>query len=243
MELAEFDAIYRSVFAANGLQRFCTDRNIECFFRFTQIFLETNRYINLTAIRDVPGVIAKHFADCLLEEPYFPQNATVLDVGCGGGFPTFPLAIVRNDLKITALDGTQKKIDFVRSAASVLSLDNIETVCTRAEGDFLRCNREKFDVVTSRATANLQVLLEIAFPYVKIGGTMVALKGAKGDEELQSSGEAVHILGGGNVKDDFMELRTFEGLTEARHLIVIEKNSATPKQFPRQYSVITKKPL
>ena len=241
MDLNDFESLYRKIFISNGLDRFCNPTLIEQFYSFTGIFLEANQHLNLTAIRDVPNVIAKHYVDCLLAEPYFPTGATVLDVGCGGGFPTFPLAIARPDLKITALDSTLKKINFVNSTAQSLGLHNVHGICARAEDTEMRKYRESFDVVTSRAVANLRILTEITLPFVKPGGQMIALKGSKGKEELEEAQKSIELLGGRASALHEMSLQV--GYAESRCLILISKMKRTTEQYPRQYSAIVKKPL
>ena len=125
----------------NSLERFCDQETARKFYDFTNLLTEENSHTNLTAIREIPDIIAKHYADCLLAEPFFPQNSTVIDVGCGGGFPTIPLAIVRPDLKITAVDSTAKKINFVQKAVDSLELLNVFPVCARAESPLCRWRR------------------------------------------------------------------------------------------------------
>ena len=238
----EFFKRLKGSFAQNGLSEFATDEIARCFYEFTDILLEANARFNLTAIRDPKDVIVRHYADCLLAQHCFPAGATVMDIGCGGGFPTFPLAIARPDLSILAVDSTQKKIDFVVDAAKKLGLSNVKAFCARAESEEMRPYREKMDVVTSRAMANMRVLSELTLPYVRVGGKMIALKGLRGKEELDEAKGAISVLGGTVENDLALELQTSDGV-ESRHLIVITKNKSTPKQYPRNYSVITKKPL
>ena len=240
MDESAFSALFCAVFAQNGLARFCTQPNIQSFYRLTALLLEANAKVNLTAIRELPDIVAKHYADCLLAEPYFPKGAHVLDIGCGGGFPTFPLAIVRHDLHITAMDSTQKKIYFVKYASDQLGLEHISPLCMRAEdGKHLFAS---FDIATSRAMAKMNVLCELAIPFAKIGGQIVALKGVRGAEELAEAEKAIRILGGGAPADDRMQLNTCEG-TEMRHILTIPKIKQTPSSYPRSYAVILKKPL
>lgn len=241
MEYSAFSTVFTNIFQKNGLQRFCDEKTIRCFYDFTVLLEEVNAHTNLTAIRTTEDAILKHYADCLLAEPYFPQGATVLDVGCGGGFPTIPLAIVRPDLKITALDSTQKKINFVEQAAKKLALTNVFSICARAEEEKMRIKREKFDVVTSRAVANLRVLAEITLPYAKTGGYLIALKGSRGKEELQDAANAVQTLGG-QLEDD-VSLLLHGAEDESRHILVIQKAASAPAVYPRQYAQILKKPL
>jgi 16S rRNA (guanine527-N7)-methyltransferase len=229
-------------FSKNNLTRFSGKELARQFYDFTDILMEANARFNLTAIRDPEDVIVRHYADCLLAERYFSEGAAVMDIGCGGGFPTFPLAIVRPDLKILAVDSTQKKIDFVAETAKKMGLFNVEALCARAESKEMQKQRERFDVVTSRAMANMRILSELALPYVKVGGKMVALKGLRGKEELEEAKAALSTLGGGDVRVDALELQTPDG-AESRHLIVVSKTKPTPDRFPRNYSLITKKPL
>ena len=238
-----FTAEFCKIFEQNHLEKFCEEQTIRAFYDFTVLLTEENSHTNLTAIREIPDIITKHFADCLLPETYFPQNATVLDVGCGGGFPTIPLAIARPDLKITAVDSTQKKIDFVQKAAESLNLTNITTICARAEAPELRKFRESFDIVTSRAMARMPVLIELTLPFTKVGGYMIALKGAQGRTELTEAMRAIPVLGGNSspICDDLV-LKTASG-DESRAILLVNKAKPTPPAYPRNYSVICKKPL
>ena len=229
------------------------------------MLIEANSHVNLTAIREVPDIIAKHYADCLLAEPLFPQKSTVLDLGCGGGFPALPLAIVRPGLRITGLGRTQKKIAFVTEAAAALGLPNVQPLCARAEDRSFSRLRNSFDVVTSRAMAKMNVLCELAMPYVKIGGKLIAYKGTNGEVELQESGSALQTLGSEQTECISMQLKlpveqkkfdlkmakavslsTSAAATahvENRCLLVVIKSRPTPAQYPRAYAVIQKKPL
>ena len=238
-----FSAEFCRIFKENGLEQFCEEQTIRTFYDFTILLTEENSHTNLTAIREIPDMIAKHFADCLLPEAHFPQNATVLDVGCGGGFPTIPLAIARPDLTITAVDSTQKKINFVQKAAKTLNLTNVTAICARAEAPELRRFRESFDIVTSRAMARMPVLIELTLPFVKIGGRVVALKGAQGAVELAESMRAIPVLGGSSSPIcNNLSLRTPTD-DESRTILLVEKTKSTPPEYPRNYSVICKKPL
>ena len=242
MDRTSFETLFREIFSRNGLQTYATESNIEQFFRFTKLLLEANEHVNLTAIREIPDVIAKHFADCLLAAEYFPENATVLDIGCGGGFPTIPLAIARPDLKITALDSTQKKIHVVEVAAEALGLHQVHPLCARAEDAASGDLRTRFDIVTSRAMARMRILCELALPFLKIGGQMVVLKGAQGTEELHEASRAIQTLGGKALNDLPMALHCASG-SENRHILIVSKKKPTPPQYPRTYAAILKKPL
>ena len=213
------------------------------FFRFTEHLLEVNAHTTLTAIREPVGIVDKHYIDSLLAMDLIPNGARVLDLGCGPGFPSIPLAIMRPDLEITALDSTAKKIDFVQKSAEILQLSNLKGVCGRAEDAKLRKTLGKHDVVVSRAVARLNVLCELCIPYLKIGGYLVALKGAKYEEELAEAANAIKILGAETTKTEPKELITADNQTETRGIIIIQSKKETPSQYPRAYAAILKKPL
>ena len=244
MKTSEFYELLEESFRANGLERFLQVEIEQKFFAFTERLMQANREQNLTAIRDVAGIISRHYADCLLGEELIPSGANLLDVGCGGGFPTFPLAIARGDLRITAIDSTQKKVSFVERTAKELGLSNVEAVCGRMEEDGCRKYRERFDVVTARAVANLRVLCELTIPFVAIGGSFVAMKGMQGEEELAEAQGAIEKLGGKVEKVLRRELvcmgENGKKTTETRILLVIRKVRPTPEKYPRPYAAIKK---
>ena len=242
MDIIEFQRQFRAIFQQNGLEALCTEQIEQRFASFTELFLQVNAHTNLSAIREVPDIIAKHYADCLLAEQHFPKSASVLDVGCGGGFPSIPLAIARPDLQITAVDSTAKKIAFVQEVASTLPLPNLAPICTRIEDRAFASKKNSFDIGTSRAVARLSVLVELILPYIRQGGTMVALKGANGEEELSEAQHAIAALGGEVTRVDRFQLHQSTN-AEQRTIIVIKKARPTPPQYPRQYSAIHKKPL
>lgn len=242
LQYESFRDCFCKTFEQNGLERLCTDAMIESFAGFTELLLQVNSHTNLTAIREVPDIIAKHYADCLLAEPYFPSAATVLDVGCGGGFPCIPLAITRPDLQLTAIDSTAKKIAFVQAAAAAQNLTNLSPICVRAEDPIMAPRKQTFDIGTSRAVARLSVLIELVLPYVKVGGVLVALKGSAGTEELEESRKGIHVLGGETV-ENHPKMLHFGDIEESRSIIVIQKIRPTPPQYPRPYANILKKPL
>jgi 16S rRNA (guanine527-N7)-methyltransferase len=173
-----------------------------------------------------------------------PKSSKVLDVGCGAGFPTLPLAIFRPDLLITAIDSTAKRIEYVNSTASKLDLNNVTAISARAEEiAHTPAFRENFDIVTARAVASLPILTELCLPMVKTGGTFIAMKGSKADEELVSSQKAIQICGGKIRKIFQPSLANQDNSCETRYLIQIDKLSATPLNYPRHFSKISKKPL
>lgn len=241
MEYSEFKGILTEAFQTNRLPE-PTEGQIQLFHRFCEFLLETNKTTNLTAIRNHEDVIYKHFVDSALVSAYIPQSVTVLDLGCGPGFPSLPLAILRPDLSIKALDSTTKKITFLNQAAELLQLSNIKGVSGRAEDATVRKELGQFDIVVSRAVARLNVLCELCIPYVKIGGNLLAMKGAKAEEEQIEAKTAIQTLGGGTSKQINLQLRT-QSDAEVRAIIQIPKITTTPLKYPRPYANILKKPL
>ena len=242
MDFTTFSQIFASAAAKNGILE-PTEAQIQQFYRFTEHLLEVNAHTNLTAIREPIGMVDKHYIDSLLVMDMIPKGARVLDLGCGPGFPSIPLAIMRPDLKITALDSTAKKIDFVQKSAEILQLSNLNAVSGRAEDAKLKKSLGKFDIVTSRAVARLNILCEFCLPYLKIGGSLMALKGAKYEEELIEATNAIKILGGETTKIEQKDLITTENQAETRGIIEIQLKKETPSQYPRAYAAILKKPL
>ena len=149
-----------------------SEKQQEQMFLLAERLVEVNKVMNLTAITDEDGIILRHLVDSLLVSEYFATNSTIIDVGCGAGFPSLPLAIARPDLQITALDSTEKRIRYVDETAKMLGLSNVEAATARAE-EFatLPNKREKYDYATARAVASLPILCELTIPFIKVGGT------------------------------------------------------------------------
>ena len=252
MEKQMFEAQFCEIMRKNGLDRYCKEPFLSKYASFLELFFAENARTNLSAIRTPAEAIAKHLADCLLAESCFPEGATVLDIGCGGGFPSFPLAIARPDLQITAIDSTKKKVDFVSHTAGELNLSNLKTICGRVEAPEQANLRVRFDIVTGRAVANLRVFAELALPFAKTGGLLIAFKGAQGAEELDEAQNAIRTLGGTPERDLscslFCPISQPDGILtdyqkERRHLLIVRKQKLTPPQYPRAYAAILKRPL
>lgn len=241
MQQHDFEAMFLAAVQKNQLP-IPEKESIQRFYDFVMYLMEVNRTTNLTAIRNIPDVIDRHLIDSLLASSYIPQGARVLDIGCGPGFPSVPLAIARPDLRITALDSTAKKIDFVKTAVSALDLPHFEAVTGRAEDRTLMQRLGQFDVVISRAVARLNILAELCLLYVKQNGVFIALKGAKAKEELTEARNAISVLGGGEPELKLLKLQTASE-SEERAIILVKKEKATPTQYPRAYASILKKPL
>lgn len=238
----EFKALFQNIFTQNGLERFCGDDTVLKFYKFADILGKANEKTNLTAISGAADTVLKHFADSLIAEKMFDEGASVIDIGCGAGFPSIPLAIARPDLKITPLDSTGKKIDFVKSAAKALGLDNVTPVCARAE-EFAKENRDSFDFATARAVSRLNILTELALPLVRIGGHFVAMKAKDGEEELAEAEKGIKILGGTVEESEKVVLSAESSEALMRFTVKIKKVAETPEKYPRAYAKITKSPL
>ena len=239
----DFTQKFISIFSANFLGRFADEKTALCFQALTERMLEVNEHMNLTAITDTDGIILKHYADSLTASEYIPDGASVIDIGCGAGFPSLPLAIARPDLHITALDSTAKRINYISETAHLLGLGNITAVSGRAEELAKNLSyREKYDFACARAVARLNVLCELCLPYVKVGGHFLAMK-ANADEELAEAGNAISLPGGKLERAERIGLISSGGEANPRTLILIKKISPTPKNYPRNNSQISKKPL
>ena len=242
MNYSEFSLLYNDILSQNGLEKYMNEVTCKKFFDFYNILVETNKVMNVTRIIDAKDAIVKHFADCLLLAQMIPDGEfTLIDVGCGGGFPTIPLAIVKQSLSITAIDSTTKKVDFVNSAAKALGLNNVRAISARAE-EFIEGKRENFDFATSRAVARLNMLVELTVPYVKLGGKFFAMKGSAAQDELDEALSGIKKLGGDYVVTINAELRGDDQIN-TRAVVVVEKKEKTPIAYPRKFGQIKNKPL
>lgn len=213
------------------------------FYAYMVLLIEWNEKINLTAITEDKEVIKKHFIDCIkaFSENQFKEAKTLIDVGTGAGFPGLPIAIMKEDLNITLLDSLNKRVNFLNIVKNSLNLTNVTTIHSRAEdGARNKELREKFDIATSRAVANMAVLSEFCLPYVKVGGYFIALKGPAITDELNDAKNAIGTLGGKLI--EVIEV-SVEGTDLKHNLVVIKKVKETPKTYPRKAGSITKKPI
>ena len=211
------------------------------FYNYMNLLIEWNKKINLTAITEPNEIILKHFVDSLTISKYISDGTRVVDVGTGAGFPGIPLKIYRQDIEITLLDSLQKRINFLDEVIRELNLEKIETIHSRVE-DFGKDKkyREKFDIATSRAVANLATLSEYLLPLVKIGGKVISMKGSLIEEELENSKNAIKILGGEIERVDEFDLPNSD---ISRNIILIDKVKETPNKYPRKAGEPSKKPL
>jgi 16S rRNA (guanine527-N7)-methyltransferase len=213
------------------------------FQRYEAELLDWNSRFNLTAVRDQEGIRIKHFLDSLSCMLVFGGRtpSRLIDVGTGAGFPGVPLKICFPNMQLTLVESVGKKADFCRHLVTSLGLDKVEVVQARAEEiGQMSPHREKYDIATARAVANLPILVEYLLPLVKLGGIMLAQKGENGPAEAQSVEKSVKILGG-----QIQQLRQIDlpGVAENRYLIVISKVAVTPLQYPRRVGIPLKNPL
>ncbi len=212
-----------------------TDCQLDKFSAYFDAVVESNKQFNLTAILNEDDFVLKHFVDSLTGVSEIPQNSKLIDVGSGAGFPSVPIAIAREDLCVTALDSTAKKMSFVSSTAKELNINNVSTIAGRAEDQPSLFGT--FDVASARAVSSLPILLEIASPLLKVGGLFVAYKTDEG--ELEIAKRAMAAL---NMRHKNTKLLSLPN-GDRRAILVFEKTAPTPKGFPRQYGTIKKKPL
>ena len=199
---------------------------------------EGNKRFNLTAICDDEGIKIKHFLDSVAGESFFKKDARVVEIGSGGGFPSLPLKIIRNDLHFSLIESTGKKCVYLQSVVDKLGLIDVEVLNVRAE-DAARqvINREMYDIACARAVARLNTLCEYCLPFVKVGGSFVAYKGDC-EEELKEAKRAIEVLGG---ELDVVKRYTLQG--DRRTLVVIKKVKATPEKYPRGQGKERKNPI
>ncbi len=227
---SDFELIFERCMRAEDLFDYSLPPLPHRFAELTRLLTRGNERVNLTGIRTPGDICLKHYADSLKILPYLPQDALLLDVGCGAGFPTLPLALVREDLRITALDSVAKKTRFVAETAAALDLPNVKTLTARAEeAGRDPAYRERFDVVIARAVAQLDVLSEWCLPLARVGGLFLAMKGGRGEQELEAAMPRILECGG---RVERVVRTTLSGME--RLLILVRKVCHTPSAYPRR---------
>lgn len=205
---------------------------------YKDFLIEYNNHTNLTAIKDESGIYLKHFYDSLTMNKFIEEKKKVLDIGTGAGFPGMVIAIFNKDSHFVLLDSNNKKTTFLNLLKEKLELENVSIVNSRAE-DYVKNHLEEFDIVTSRAVAELRILAEISLPALKIGGKFIPLK-ANIDNEINSFEEALAILNGKLIKKEEFYLPIENS---KRTILIIEHFNKTNSIYPRSYDKILKKPL
>lgn len=206
------------------------------FETFQARLMAVNQHTNLTRIES-EDIEAKHFLDCLAIVDEVPAQATVCDVGSGAGFPGLVLAIVRRDCRFTLVEATGKRVQFLQDVVAELGLEHVEVLQARAEA--LSDHKERYDVLTARAVARLNLLLELAIPLVKVGGRFIAMKGSNAHQELDEARSTLKAL---NLKAP--RILVMEGPKIGRHHnLIFTKDQACDAHYPRPYAAMKKKAL
>lgn len=225
----------REIFLSNNIV--VTDQQFQQFERYADLLIEWNEKFNLTSITGREDIYVKHFYDSILPSLYHDLKGSLADVGSGAGFPGIPLKIMYPDLEVTLIEPTGKRCTFLNEVISQLSLDKITVLNMRSE-DYAREN-VRFDFVTARAVAELNILAELCLPLVKTDGHFIVMKGPKAYQELENASRAIRVLGG-----TVREVREIPlSSDQTRVLIDIQKTSEHDPKYPRNYSQIKKKPL
>ena len=215
------------------------EKAMERLSAYHDLLVKNNERMDLTNVPEEEMTL-RHYADSLmvLNAGLIPQNAHLIDVGTGAGFPGLPLAIAREDIKVTLLESKQKRCVFLQEVIDALELKNTRVICGRAEDLAAGANREMYDIAAARAVASLSTLAEYLLPYVRVGGKALCWKGPAVKEELQSGQKAAKLLGGklGNLVDLGLPGRS-------SYVQIIKKFSETPKKYPRKAGTPASKPL
>lgn len=237
-----FDEFYNKfIQATKVIGKFDKYEENQKLYAFMNMLIEYNKRINLTSIIEPEEIIVKHFADSLSINKYIEKNENIVDIGTGAGFPGIPISIYREDCKITMVDSTKKKINFVNEVIKNLKIENARTMAKRAEEiGQMEEYREKFNIAVSRAVAPINVLLEYLLPLVKVGGRCICMKGPNVNQELDSIQGLCEKLGGEyeGTEQIFLNNEELE-----RNIVLIKKINKTKAIYPRKNGIPSKKPL
>ncbi len=228
-----------------------TDDQLQAFEVYYHLLIDWNRRFNLTTVTDYREVQIKHFLDSLSvvkalgndgkTTAILAGSPTVIDVGSGAGFPGLPLKIAFPDLRLTLLEATGKKVDFLQAVIEGLGLAGTTALNGRAEEVAHEPeHREQYDLVVARALASMATLAELTLPFLRVGGRLVAQKGENPAEELAAAAGALATLGGDPGRIQTVRVPYLEA---ARHLVLVNKLNSTPNQYPRRPGIPNKRPL
>lgn len=211
---------------------------VDYLLQFGDILVEKNKVMNLTAITEPIEIVTRHFLDCAALAPKIFDTAQILDIGTGAGFPGMPLSMLTN-ASFVLLDSLKKRIDFLQEVVTILGLENVLPLHERAEA-YAASHREDFDIVTSRAVADLRLLAEMAMPCLRIGGVFYAMKAERCEDEVENAKNAISLLGGEPPKIEYYDI-PFTDIT--RSVVCIRKIGETPQIYPRRFSKMQRMPL
>lgn len=218
-----------------------SEEKIEIFYNYMNLLIEWNKKINLTAIIEPEEIILKHFIDSLTLSKYISEYDKIADIGTGAGFPGIPIKILKQNTEIILIDSLNKRINFLNEVINQNNLKKIQAIHARAENiGHDDKYREKYDIVTSRAVAKLNVLLEYMLPLLKVGGRCICLKGPNVEEEIEEAQKALDILGG---KIEKVEKITLPDSDNKRTIIIIKSVKQSPNKYPRKAGIPTTSPL
>lgn len=220
-----------------------TAEQIRQFSVYNEMLLDWNTRMNLTALTAPEDVAVKHIIDSLTayDAALFDGARTLIDVGTGAGLPGIPLAVYAPQLTVTLLDSLNKRVRFLTEVTAAMGLQNVRCIHARAEEAARTAeHRAAYDIVVSRAVARLPVLLEYTLPFVRVGGTLLALKGRAYAEEQKEARRAAEVLGGGRITARPVHL---PGLDDVRAILTVTKERQTPAAYPRGGGAPTRRPL
>ncbi|WP_294344026.1 16S rRNA (guanine(527)-N(7))-methyltransferase RsmG [uncultured Selenomonas sp.] len=220
-----------------------TAEQIGQFSVYNEMLLDWNTRMNLTALTAPEDVAVKHIIDSLTayDAALFDGARTLIDVGTGAGLPGIPLAVYAPHLTVTLLDSLNKRVRFLTEVTAAMGLQNVRCIHARAEEAARTAeHRAAYDIVVSRAVARLPVLLEYTLPFVRVGGTLLALKGRAYAEEQKEARRAAEVLGGGRITARPVHL---PGLDDVRAILTVTKERQTPAAYPRGGGAPTRRPL
>lgn len=238
----------RLIAGARTLGLRLSDRQLASFQAYYEELVAWNQKFNLTAITDYDQVQIRHFLDSLsvllsdrVRQALARPEPRAIDVGSGAGFPGIPVKLVYPRLRLTLLEATGKKVDFLQHMIDRLNLQHVVALHGRAEElGHDPAHREAYDLALARAVAEMAVVAEYALPFCKVGGCVVAQKGEAGGAEAWTANDAIQLLGGELSRVLPVEL---PGLPEDRSLVLLEKRTPTPSAYPRRPGIPTKRPL
>ena len=239
MEFERFEKSLKEKVEKLGIE--LNDYQVKQFYNYMKLLIEWNKKINLTAIIDPEDIILKHFIDSLTIAKYINEKDKIADIGTGAGFPGIPIKILKPENEMLLVDSLNKRIKFLEMVIQEDKLKNIKILHGRAEEiGHNKAYRGNFDVVTSRAVAKLNILLEYMLPLLKLGGKCICLKGPNIEEELEEARNAIKILGGQIDKIEQMELPYSDN---RRNIIIIKAMKQSPNKYPRKPGTPTTSPL